>query len=366
MRDLCVVSCDQEDVGSQRCRMAAPDLQSIGVPIGGCVKVHTGTQTALCTAWPRNDGHRELIQYSAIVSKSSLDRNAVSLQTVKYHDIEVVVSSRVDSVCVTAVITDHVKVGKLKKNIRKENSELHTNVKTLLRKLYVANDYTVNYKKCRLGKMYGISRVVVHSIFSEDKCGLVHSGTEIVIKDVTSEARFEQKNQRQTYRVGGLERQFQQLKDIVSFPFQHPYIGEPSGISWPQSVLLRGPPGCGKTTLVKALAVDLDAYLLTINGPELLGSRPGESESNLRSSFEKAAYVSQEGPCILFLDEVDAICAKRGKGVGLPERRVVSQLLSLLDSLQQNPGLVVIAATNRPHVLDAAVRRPGRLDKEVG
>ena len=162
--------------------------------------------------------------------------------------------------------------------------------------------------------------------------------------------------------IGGLEEEIQSIREMVELPLRHPELFKKLGIDPPKGVLLRGSPGCGKTLLAKAVANESEAHFISINGPEIMSKFYGESEKKLRQLFKDA---EENAPSILFIDELDAIAPKREDVTGEVERRVVAQLLALLDGLHARGRLVVIGATNRPNALDPALRRPGRFDREV-
>ncbi|MEO1530521.1 MAG: AAA family ATPase, partial [Planctomycetota bacterium] len=149
---------------------------------------------------------------------------------------------------------------------------------------------------------------------------------------------------------------------MIELPLRHPSLFKTLGVKPPRGVLLYGPPGSGKTLIARAVANETGAFFFLINGPEIMSKMAGESESNLRKAFEEA---EKNSPAIIFIDEIDSIAPKRDKTNGEVERRIVSQLLTLMDGLKQRANVVVIGATNRPEVLDAAITRPGRLDTLV-
>jgi transitional endoplasmic reticulum ATPase len=162
--------------------------------------------------------------------------------------------------------------------------------------------------------------------------------------------------------IGGLKEEIQKVREMIELPLRHPEIFEKLGVEAPKGVLLYGPPGTGKTLLAKAVANESNAHFISISGPEIMSKFYGESEARLREIFKEA---KEKAPSIIFIDEIDSIAPKREEVTGEVERRVVSQLLSLMDGLEARGKVIVIAATNRPNALDPALRRPGRFDREI-
>jgi len=162
--------------------------------------------------------------------------------------------------------------------------------------------------------------------------------------------------------IGGLDEEIKKVREMVELPLKHPEIFERLGIEPPKGVLLHGSPGTGKTLLAKAVANETNSHFILINGPEIMSKFYGQSEENIRKKFEEA---EKNAPSIIFIDEIDAIATKREETRGEVERRVVAQLLALMDGLQSRGKVVVIAATNVPNILDPALRRPGRFDREI-
>ncbi|CAO1618795.1 unnamed protein product [Sympodiomycopsis kandeliae] len=162
--------------------------------------------------------------------------------------------------------------------------------------------------------------------------------------------------------IGGCRKQMAQIREMVELPLRHPQLFKAIGIKPPRGVLMFGPPGTGKTLMARAVANETGAFFFLINGPEIMSKMAGESESNLRKAFEEA---EKNSPAIIFIDEIDSIAPKREKTNGEVERRVVSQLLTLMDGLKARSNIVVMAATNRPNSIDPALRRFGRFDREV-
>jgi transitional endoplasmic reticulum ATPase len=162
--------------------------------------------------------------------------------------------------------------------------------------------------------------------------------------------------------IGGLARVLARVREIVVLPLKFPEVFERLAVEPPRGVLLHGPPGCGKTLIARAVAHEIEAAFFTVNGPEVLRKHYGESEARLREVFDAA---TRQAPSVVFIDEVDALAPRREHAAGDVEKRVVAQLLALMDSLAQRPQVVVLAATSRPGALDPALRRPGRFDREI-
>lgn len=166
--------------------------------------------------------------------------------------------------------------------------------------------------------------------------------------------------------IGGASKHLAAVKELVELPLRHPELWQKLGINPPRGVLLTGPPGSGKTAMARAVAVETGAYFFVINGPEVISKRAGESETNLRRAFEDAeANAEDYNGAIVFIDEIDSIAPKRESAGGEVEKRVVSQLLTLMDGLKPTSKVVIMAATNRPGVIEPALRRPGRFDREL-
>ncbi len=162
--------------------------------------------------------------------------------------------------------------------------------------------------------------------------------------------------------IGGLKDEISRIREMIELPLKHPELFEKLGIEPPKGVLLHGPPGTGKTLIAKAVANETNAYFISLNGPEIMSKFYGESEESLRKMFQEG---EENAPSIIFIDEIDAIAPKREEVTGEVERRVVAQLLALMDGLKGRGKIIVIGATNRPNALDPAIRRPGRFDREI-
>jgi transitional endoplasmic reticulum ATPase len=202
------------------------------------------------------------------------------------------------------------------------------------------------------------------SIVETTPKGIVHidANTEVELRAEYVEPKDARRADVTYDDIGGMADTIDQLREMVELPLRYPELFERLGVDPPKGVLLHGPPGTGKTRLARAVANESSAEFFLINGPEIMGSGYGESEKKLREVFEKAA---KSAPSIIFIDEIDSIAPKRGQVTGEAEKRLVAQLLTLMDGLEPRANLVVIAATNRPDAIDEALRRPGRFDREI-
>jgi len=203
--------------------------------------------------------------------------------------------------------------------------------------------------------------LVVTKIQPNAAAVIVSEGTQIVISEEV--AKPQRNLPRVTYEdIGGLRGEVVKVREMIELPMKHPELFERLGIEAPKGVLLHGPPGTGKTLLAKAVANETNAHFISITGPEIMGKYYGESEERLRQIFEAG---EKNAPSIIFIDEIDSIAPKREEVTGEVEKRVVAQLLALMDGMESRGKVVVIAATNRPNALDPALRRPGRFDREI-
>ncbi|WP_457549913.1 CDC48 family AAA ATPase [Archaeoglobus sp.] len=191
---------------------------------------------------------------------------------------------------------------------------------------------------------------------------IVNRNTDIELKEKPVE-EIKRNVPNVTYEdIGGLKRELRLVREMIELPLKHPELFQRLGIEPPKGVLLYGPPGTGKTLIAKAVANEVDAHFIPVSGPEIMSKYYGESEQRLREIFEEA---KENAPSIIFFDEIDAIAPKREEVTGEVERRVVAQLLALMDGLEARGDVIVIGATNRPDAIDPALRRPGRFDREI-
>jgi len=207
-----------------------------------------------------------------------------------------------------------------------------------------------------IGRMEAVPLVITET--EPEGVLVISERTEILLMEKPAKGFGSVKATGTTYEnVGGLRTEVQRVREMIELPMKHPEVFQKLGIEPPKGVLLHGPPGTGKTLIAKAVANESGANFLSIAGPEIMSKYYGESEQRLREIFEEA---NRNTPSIIFIDELDSIAPKRSEVTGEVERRVVAQLLSMMDGLKERGQVVVIGATNRVDAIDPALRRPGR------
>lgn len=203
---------------------------------------------------------------------------------------------------------------------------------------------------------------IVQSFQPASEAVIVSTDTEIRLSEKPMKEEVAKAPRVSYEEIGGLDEEVKKVREMIELPLRHPELFEKLGVEAPKGVLLHGPPGTGKTLLAKAVANETSANFMSIGGPEIMSKFYGESEERLRQIFQEAG---ENAPSIIFIDEIDSIAPKRDEVTGETERRVVAQLLALMDGLETRGKVVVIGATNRPNALDPALRRPGRFDREI-
>ncbi len=325
-----------KDVGRAMARMGPEDLERLGVAIGDLVEV-AGKRQTVCKAMP---AYQELRGQSRIQLDGLSRENAGAGidESVQVRPVPFKAAARVllTPMTITPGERDLKYIGSLLDGLP-----------------LVAGD--------RIRAVLFGSRWADFKVESTSPQGpvMINPTTTLVV----GKERVEDRPQAIAYEdIGGLRPQLQRIREMIELPLRYPEVFERLGIDPPKGVLLHGPPGSGKTLIARAIAHATEANFFSVSGPEVIHKFYGESEAHLRKIFEEA---SRKGPSIVFLDEVDAIAPKREQTVGDVEKRVVAQLLALMDGLNRRQNVIVIAATNIPNALDPALRRPGRFDREI-
>ncbi|NWR88611.1 SPA5L protein, partial [Furnarius figulus] len=354
---LRLLPADAADEGTQRCRLGPAALSALGAALGAPLRIALPGGSCLCAAWPRHDRAEGLLQADLSCRTAGLAPPRLRGLRIGLRHLRVLPRRPLRTAALRAVLGP----GPAGAPAR---AALQDSVRELLSSVYIAPGYVVTAAPSPENPVVCIE--ILSADTSGEEAGLVTPQTSIRIKEVISVERYRRLS-KGTARtsVAGLDDVGRPLKEMIDLPLRFPRTFKRLGLSVPNGVLLVGPPGVGKTLLVKAVAEELGAFLVGVSGPALHGSRPGEAEENLRTVFEKGREMSCEGPTVLFFDEIDSLCPKRGRSNSAPEDRVVAQLLTLLDGVRREGKMVIVAATNRPDALDPALRRPGRFDREI-
>lgn len=351
---------DPGDEGTQRCRLGPAALSFLGARIGAPLRISLPGGCCLCTAWPRHDLADGYLQADLSCSSAGLRARQPRGLSLGLGRLRLLPHRQLRTAAVRVVL----KSAALKKSTPR--AVLQETIRELLRNVYVSPRYVVTVAPSPENPAVYIEILSASPLVEEEGAGLITPQTSIKIKEVITLEWYRHLSEDTAKTpIAGLDDVGKSLKEMIDLPFRFPKTFKKLGLSVPNGVLLIGPPGVGKTLMVKAVAKELGAYLFGISGPALHGSRPGEGEENLRRVFEKGREMSNEGPTILFFDEIDSLCPKRGGSNNAPEDRIVAQLLTLLDGVGSEGKMVIVAATNRPDAIDPALRRPGRFDREV-
>ena len=338
---LRVAEASQRDFGRGIARIDPENMKKMDIQTGDVIQVVGKKRTAAkaMPAYPENRG-KDVIQIDGIIRNNAV----VGIG---------------DNVCIGRINVEKaekVVLAPIEQNQPRIRGEKHTDyVRRLLEGLPL-----VEGDRVRLNLLDTSASFVVARIKPNGVAVIVHSTTEIMMREKAMET---ERKIGATYEdVGGVREQIQRIREMIELPLRHPEVFDRLGIEPPKGVLLHGPPGTGKTLIAKAVANETFATFISISGAEIHGKYYGESEARLREIFNEAA---QNKPCIIFIDEIDAIAPKREEVTGEVEKRVVSQLLTLMDGLEPRGQIVVIGATNRPNAIDPALRRGGRFDREI-
>jgi transitional endoplasmic reticulum ATPase len=329
----------QRDVGRGIARIDQKTMQKLEISAGDVIEI-CGKRTTSAIAWPAysEDQNRDLLRIDGFSRKNA---------GVAINEYVIVRAAKVKTaLSLTLAPVD------MRLNVDEDFTNFVRN--RLMERTLVEGDTTL---------VMMLGHAIPFTVTKTRPHGIVKITAETKLT-ILNEPALEGKGlPRTTYEdVGGLREEMQRVREMVELPLRHPELFQRLGIEPPKGVLLHGPPGCGKTLLARAVANESEANFFSINGPEIMSKFYGESEARLREIFQQA---QQNAPSIIFIDELDAIAPKREEVTGEVERRVVAQLLALMDGLSGRGNVIVIGATNRPSALDPALRRPGRFDREI-
>jgi len=336
---LRVTDARQRDVGHGKIRIDKDTMLKLEVVAGDFVEVH-GKKTTVAIAWPAytEDQGQKIVRMDGLIRRNAgvaLNED-VTLRNTEVKDAQSIIFAPIDvRLSIDDEFTNFVK-------------------RRFLDAPFVEGDMT-------LLSIFGSAVPLIVTRTRPHGPVKILETTQV---QVLSEPTPERKGiSMVTYEdIGGLHEEIQRIREMVELPLRHPELFQRLGIEPPRGVFLYGPPGCGKTLLAKAVANETDANFYVISGPEIMSKFYGESEARLREIFQKA---QETVPSIVFIDELDAIAPKREEVTGEVERRVVAQLLALMDGMGSRGNVIVIGATNRPNAIDPALRRPGRFDREI-
>ena len=327
----------QRDIGKKRARIGPDAMDYLQVSPGDVIQID-GKKSTCAIVWPSDEDEK----YPDTIRIDGQTRKNVDVGLNDLVEIKKIITKPAKSI-VLMPISDIVTVDK----------EFSDFVKNRLKGLPLSQSDEISVMILGNAMNFKVNKISPKGVIR------IERGTSLTILSEKST----DKKQRITYEeVGGLDSEIKVMREIVELPLRHPELFARLGIEPHSGVLLYGPPGCGKTLLAKVLASESDANMFSNNGPEIMNKYYGETEAKLRDIFKEA---KENSPSIIFIDEIDAIAQKREEAYGDVEKRVVAQLLALMDGLTDRGNVIVLGATNRPDSVDPALRRPGRFDREM-
>nr|XP_021500747.1 spermatogenesis-associated protein 5-like protein 1 isoform X3 [Meriones unguiculatus] len=343
---------DPRDRGTQRCRLGPAALRSLGARLGSPLRISLADGgCCLCTAWPRRDGADGFVQLDPQCASPGAAAAVAAAGRLRLDRLQPVPCPPLRRLAVWPELRPQAGAPSPAAVLEVAHE--------LLRHRPVSRGHVLATAPGVPGPVAALH--VVGGTPDPEPAGWVTPHTRITLGDKPPP----QVQPPGEVALGGLSETADSLRELLLLPLRYPLALSALGLAVPRGVLLAGPPGVGKTQLVRAVAREAGAELLAVSAPALQGSRPGETEENVRRVFQRAQELASRGPSLLFLDEVDALCPRRATSQRAPEGRVVAQVLTLLDGIHSDREVVVVGATNRPDELDPALRRPGRFDREV-
>ncbi len=339
--ELKIAEAKQGDVGRGVARIDPEKAYALGVTSGDFIEIEGRRRTA-AVLWPGlpEDAGGELIRLDSTIRKNS---GAGIDDKVKVQKTEAKPAEKI-----RLAPTQPLGFG--------EGAEEYLKHNLLMNRVFVQGD---SIELRQMGRKYELT---VTGAKPRADAVVVYPQTQIELSEKPEEV-MESKIPKIAYEdIGGLSNEIQKVREMIELPMKHPELFERLGVEAPKGVLLHGPPGTGKTLLAKAVASETESSFYSISGPEIVSKFYGESEERLREIFKEA---EENSPSIIFIDEIDSIAPKREEATGEVERRIVAQLLSVMDGLKERGNVVVIGATNRPNAIDPALRRGGRFDREI-
>ena len=327
----------QRDVGKKRARIGPDAMDYLKVTPGDVIEI-SGRRSSCAIVWPADEDEK----FPDIIKIDGQTRRNIAAALNDIVKIKKVATKVAKSV-VLMPLNDDVTVDK----------EFTDFVKNRLKGLPLSQGDDISVMILGNSMNFKINKVSPKSVVKIDRS---------TVLNILSETEVDRKIRVTYEEVGGLGTEIKAMREIVELPLRHPELFSTLGIEPHSGILLYGPPGCGKTLIAKVLASESEANMYSINGPEIMNKYYGETEARLREIFKEA---KDNSPSIIFIDEIDAIAPKREEAYGDVEKRVVAQLLALMDGLTERGNVIVLGATNRPESVDPALRRPGRFDREV-
>jgi transitional endoplasmic reticulum ATPase len=344
--DLKILEAYTRDVGRGVARLDYESMDSLGASTGDVIELKAGEKS--------RSGNRRTVAKCLPLYPSDEGKGVIRVDGLVRNNAGLAIGDTVIIKKIGAILAEMVIVAPIEEVPSLDERYLADSLDSV--SMIKGDNVMVPYFGGRLTfQVIGLTPATSDAVIVGQKTQFTIATSELALGRATSSAvAYED--------IGGLRDEIQRVREMIELPLRHPEIFEKLGIEAPKGILLHGPPGTGKTLLAKAVANESNSHFISISGPEIMSKFYGESEARLREIFKEAR---EKAPSIIFIDEIDSIAPKREEVMGEVERRVVSQLLSVMDGLESRGKVIVIAASNRPNAIDPALRRPGRFDREI-